>query len=331
MIATVAVSACPLCGGEEREVVYADARDLRFGVPGSWSFVRCRACGVVYQTPRPSNPADGYPTAYPQHQVPVAPHLDCSPPRAGVKNLLRRSLLAAHGYTRLASAPLRWVGQLLKWIAPLRYHAFSTFLHLPNGRRVGRLLDVGCGNGRLLCFARQLGWEVAGIEPDAASARIAREIAGAQVYPTLEEAQFADASFDAITMNHSLEHVVDPRAVLRACRRLLRPGGELVIALPNWNAAGRLLLGARWFALEPARHLVMFDARRLRSFLEEEGFQVEELATTSVRERPQGALARILELAPAMGGELVARATKSSGAPATPSTAAPPRGAAATQ
>jgi SAM-dependent methyltransferase len=289
---TIQVRACPLCGGEEHETVFADVRDLRFGVGGTWTFVTCRACGAIFQTPRPADLAAAYPDAYAQHRTPAPPRFEATPPAAAVKTFLRRAVLAAYGYDVRTSFAGRAVGHVLTLSPALRYAAFHASLIQPRHVRGGRLLDVGCGNGRFVAWARLAGWDACGVERDPVSASIARRIGGGRIHASLAELRAGlregggvEAAFDVITLNHVLEHVPDPAAMLAELHALLRPGGTLHIGVPNWNSRMRRLFGSTWFALEPSRHLVMFTPRRLRRLVEDSGFTVERIATSSLRER----------------------------------------------
>ena len=146
----------------------------------------------------------------------------------------------------------------------------------------GRLLDVGCGNGIFLATMKELGWEVAGVEPDRQAARVAREQFGLNVHVgTLEEAGFADGTFDAITMSHVVEHLADPISALRECWRVLRKGGRLVVTTPNIESLGHRLYGKAWIGLDPPRHLFLFSPPTLRTCIERSGLQVLELRTTA--------------------------------------------------
>ncbi len=98
---------------------------------------------------------------------------------------------------------------------------------------VGRLLEVGCAGGFFLAAARERGWRPTGVEYSEEASRFARDKLGLDVRTgSLEDAGFADGSFDAVYMGDVLEHVPDPLATLSEVRRALRPGGLLLLAGP---------------------------------------------------------------------------------------------------
>jgi SAM-dependent methyltransferase len=284
-IETTPVDACPLCGSRDHRILFRDVPDRRLGVSGAWTFVRCRACAVVFQTPRPIDPAAAYPRDYDQHRTYAVPRIETSPPMATLKTWMRRAILAASGYDAGVSRVSRAAGRVLRLHHELRYAAFHASLIQPPGPPRGRLLDLGCGNGRFVAWARLVGWDTYGVESDPVSAAIARRISGAAIYASLADLPVGDEAFDVITANHVLEHLPDPAATLARVHRLLQPGGTLYICVPNWNSFGRYLFGTGWIGLEPSRHLVMFDRRRLRRLVEQTGFHVESVRTTMTRER----------------------------------------------
>ncbi len=130
----------------------------------------------------------------------------------------------------------------------------------------GRLLDIGAGSGRFLHEMNMLGWKVEGLEVDVRAAEVAREQYGVCVHACgLREMKFASDSFDAITLNHVLEHLPDPVAVLAECARLLKRGGRLVCVTPNADSWGHKRFGKNWRGLEPPRHLHIFNLRNLEA------------------------------------------------------------------
>lgn len=129
----------------------------------------------------------------------------------------------------------------------------------------GRILDVGCASGRFLEACAAADWEIVGIEP---SRVLSEEAAGllrgkGQVLPmTLQEANLAPASFDAVTMWDVLEHVTLPFDFLRHTAGLLRPGGVLLLNVPDLNSVQARVFGRRWPLFLP-EHLNYFTRRSL--------------------------------------------------------------------
>ncbi|MDK2971962.1 MAG: hypothetical protein PWP23_1717 [Candidatus Sumerlaeota bacterium] len=178
----------------------------------------------------------------------------------------------------------------------------------------GRLLDIGCSTGKLMEIARARGWDVQGIELSAALAGAARRRnPGAFVSQGdfLELGELEPATFSAIVALDVIEHVLDPRAFARRARRLLAPGGTLLLQTPNARSLRARLHGAAWNMLIPAYHFHLFAPRALATLLESEGFRVRRLTTASGSGSESGASGRLAAakqavLAPArLGNALV--------------------------
>jgi 2-polyprenyl-3-methyl-5-hydroxy-6-metoxy-1,4-benzoquinol methylase len=232
---------CEICGADMPQPVAARA-DLLFGGPTVYTMCRCGSCGVLYQHPRPTAATIGnlYPpdTSYPSYRkaVQAEPLL---------KRIDRRYGLAKR--CRLVT----------------RHHA------------PGRLLDVGCATGDFISeMRRQPGWEIVGVEPGPSAARYAAATTGVPVVRgVLNDASFADGSFDVVTMWDVLEHVYQPRAVIAEAARLLRPGGLLIVNHPNTESVDRALFGRLWVGYELPRHLYLFPPELLRSLVAEHGLR----------------------------------------------------------
>ena len=142
------------------------------------------------------------------------------------------------------------------------------------GRGAGRVLDVGCGRGFLLDAFRRRGWKVEGTEMSEASSAHAREALRIPVHlGAIETLSLPDGSFDAVTLWHVLEHVATPGTMLDAIHKVLRPGGILLVSVPNFGSPEARATGAGWFHLDVPRHLVHFTPETLDATLRASGFE----------------------------------------------------------
>lgn len=130
----------------------------------------------------------------------------------------------------------------------------------------GRVLDLGCASGGLLALLRPAAGHLAGLELSATAARAAAKIADEIVQGALEDPglPFEPDSFDLVVLADVLEHLADPAAALRRAVGWARPGGAILVSVPNvahWQARLTLALG-RW----PAHESGTFDSSHLRWF-----------------------------------------------------------------
>jgi len=147
----------------------------------------------------------------------------------------------------------------------------------------GRLLDIGCGDGSFLALMRDLGWKVVGLEPDPVAAKGARErFLIPVVEDTLEDARLPHRSFDVITLNHVIEHVYDPVSFLKECRRVIKPGGRVVITTPNFSSLGHTIFKRFWRALDAPRHLYLFEAASLQKCVAQSHLRIEVVKTVPI-------------------------------------------------
>jgi SAM-dependent methyltransferase len=119
------------------------------------------------------------------------------------------------------------------------------------------------------------GWRVVGLDVSSdAVTRIRKELGLTAFTGTLPHPELSPGSFDVITMWHSLEHVHNPREVLRQAYFLLAPGGKLLIAVPNIESLPFRWFGKSWYGLDLPRHLTHFSPRTLKLMLDRVGFTV---------------------------------------------------------
>ncbi len=255
---------CRLCGAAGAPL-YADVEDRLFGIPGRWSLLRCEACALVWLSPRPE--AEDIGRLYAGYHT----HEEAGPPSAFQRAVRHGIPAAVLGYADCAPG----IGaRLLARIGPLREAGARSALGL-TARGRGRLLDVGCGAGLLLSIMRELGWEVSGSEIDPEAAAVARERVGCEVHQGAVEAlSLPGEHYQAVTLSHVIEHVLDPVATLRECARLLTRRGCVAIVTPNAASRGRLAFGRDWRGWEPPRHIHVYESASLVRTVEQAGLRV---------------------------------------------------------
>jgi 2-polyprenyl-3-methyl-5-hydroxy-6-metoxy-1,4-benzoquinol methylase len=266
---------CPVCAGIQRSRLYADLTDRVFGVaPGKWTLYRCAGCRSAWLDPRPNEATIG--RAYENYFTHVAEGSVSTRPKSGLVRLLH-SWLNDYKNVRYGSArsPASYGGRWLVPLVPsLRAKADAQCRHL--GRvpaKGGRLLDVGFGNGAFLKLAGEMGWNAEGIGFDPKAVEVARSQGLNVRCVSVAELLERNEEYDVITVSHVIEHVQEPGVLLKNLYRLLKPGGFLWLETPNLESAGADRFGPDWMALDPPRHLVLFNPRSLRMCLQNAGFQ----------------------------------------------------------
>jgi len=166
---------------------------------------------------------------------------------------------------------------------------------LPEG---GRILDLGCGRGLVLSALADRGFEVHGFERSEAALQGVDPRAKLRVAPRLADAAYPDACFDQVQLWHVLEHLPDPVETLTEIRRILRPEGQLVVAVPNFGSLQARWAGPAWFHLDPPRHLYHFTMPALRTMLARCGFGIRSSHHFSLRQNPFGWVQSALNRSP---------------------------------
>jgi len=261
---------CYLCQSEG-DYLYQGLKDRLYKVSGEWNLKKCRNidCGLVWLDPCPTSEEinklyekDYY--THGSHQV-----------EEQIKDLKYWSNFNLIKYYN------KVYGKILNWgkILPERLEVeLMCIKDIP----VGKLLEIGSGDGSRLSKLQALGWEVQGQEIDVKATKIAQETYQVPVYlGSLDSAHFTDNSFDVIVMNHVIEHVQDPIALVRECNRLLKSGGIFMAITPNVQSHNHQKFGSNWLGLQPPTHLHLFNQKNLNTIATLSGFREIQTRTTA--------------------------------------------------
>ncbi|MDD5111135.1 MAG: class I SAM-dependent methyltransferase [Candidatus Altiarchaeota archaeon] len=147
-------------------------------------------------------------------------------------------------------------------------------------KRSGSLLDVGCGDGILLDYARSRGFSVRGIDLNESKAAYARTHLKLDVTTgNFMEFDF-EKRFDVVVMNHVIEHVEDPVALLSRAREAAAEDGIVVVGTPNVDGWIRTLLGRRWYPYCPGDHVYLYNPKTLARVIGESGLELRKMLLT---------------------------------------------------
>jgi len=154
-----------------------------------------------------------------------------------------------------------------------RFLAMIEQRHQLEGRK---MLDVGCSSGAFIQSAVQNNWQAEGLELGEAAANYTRERFNVDVQQTtIADANYADESFDCITISEVIEHLEWPKQDIESLYRWLKPGGTLFITTPNFNSLYQRLHGAHWWVINcEDEHIIFYDVDDMHAILERIGFEI---------------------------------------------------------
>ena len=253
------VICCPVChsGGKQ---LYKNLQDRLFNTNGNWSFSKCSTCQTVWLNFRPQK------EDIQKYYFDYFTHGDRNEAECGLKTKysIKTKILDLILFKRRIERDLYGKARLIPLKPP------------------GRILDIGCGDGSYMDWMRKNGWDVIGCEPDPKAAHIAKTRLGLNVInAAFEDLKYPPNSFDAITLNHVIEHVYDPKDVIIRCFELLKFNGKLAIITPNISSFGHNVYKSSWFNLDPPRHIVIFSPETLCSVLKECKFTIQMAGTST--------------------------------------------------
>ena len=233
----ITVGNCPVCNSLKFKtkiecVDYTYSKDI-------FNIVSCETCGFLITSPRP--------------------HDD------NIGEYYKSESYISH--TNSSSGLFNWMYQ-----AARHYSIKKKVGFLKNLCPQGTHLDVGCGTGEFLNACKKSGFRTIGIEPSSIARKQAVENFGLKVKKNTDLKQFEKSSFDTISMWHVLEHVAKLNQTVSQLARILRPGGAILVAVPNHKSWDANYYKEHWAAWDVPIHLWHFSERTIENLFCKHGF-----------------------------------------------------------
>lgn len=229
---------CHGCGKVTPHKLFLEGgKDFEYGVPGEFKQIKCEGCGVVAMDPMPA--LNEILTFYPSDY---------------------------HGYGEPAS-------RLTKWLIERNLRQRAKMYKKRIGSKAS-ILDVGAADGaHFSVWNEEPDWQLYGLEFNNEAAAKGRNAGWDIQTSTIETYDSKGKKFDLIIMNHLLEHVQNPRAVLRHAYDLLKPGGWIIGEVPSLKSWDFAIFGKYWGGCHWPRHLHQFTPESLTKTFEGAGFR----------------------------------------------------------
>lgn len=277
------ISNCYICG-KEGEIRYANISDKLFGAPGEWNIFYCNDCDLLWINPMPVEEDIGklYNNYFTHSSNDIANTSSKSSIKEYIKELYIEKKLSYNTKNNRIIKIL--ITLLVDLFIPLSGESLLASMSFVNNTWGSNLLDCGCGDGKFLKRLQDRGWNVYGYEPDKTAVKEARRKGlNNVVVGTIEEANFEDNYFDVVTLNHVIEHLIDPKGTLAQIIMKIKTGGRIIIRVPNINSMLHRYFKQNWRGLECPRHLFLFSERSLSKMLTSNNFlQIDKVGYLSV-------------------------------------------------
>ncbi len=235
---------CNLCGGTDCVLLYT-AKDRSCSIEGNFNYVRCKTCGLVYMNPQviPEDIGELYPKDYAPY------HHDTTKARFGFLSEIWKNIFKT---VKLDKSIGRQLNQQ------------------------SRILDVGCGSGDFLNEIRKKhNCEIYGLDMSDTAVQSAKKFYNIDVFKgNIFEAPWPENYFDIITAWHYLEHVNNPNQNVQKMAQLLKPGGWIVLGVPNIDSLSARLFRDKWYPIECPRHLCLWSPKTMELLLQKNGLHI---------------------------------------------------------
>ena len=255
---------CKICGSNSFKFSF-EISDKNLGISGKFKLNKCNNCGILFLNPQPTNKElEKY---YPKEKY-------YSLKTIKTKKNSQKTRLKIFLYDLYFGSNKNLLLKIL--FSPIKYTVRGTKI-----AKNKRFLDIGSGSGQFVYDMRQLGLDVYGIEPGKFDVKGAKNEKLNILNLDLIKAKYPSNFFDIITINHVLEHVEDPKKVIKEMNRILKKKGFLIIGVPNSRFLAYRIFKKNWYQLDAPRHLFNFSDKNLKELLQKEGFKINKIRYNS--------------------------------------------------
>lgn len=236
------LSNCPVCNSSENKIVL-EGCDF-FLTKEKYTISVCLNCGLRFTNPRPGSEQI-------QKYYESAEYISHN---TNQKGILTRAYKLARRFT------------LRKKLSIIRNYSKGKVI-----------LDIGCGTGDFLNYCQENDFIVYGVEPNEKPRKSACNNFKLDVRENLTDFSSETVKFDCVTLWHVLEHIHDLNTTMLTIKKLLNPGGIIIIALPNMNSWDAYHYGKYWAAYDLPRHLYHFNFSTFDLFARNNGFKINKI------------------------------------------------------
>jgi 2-polyprenyl-3-methyl-5-hydroxy-6-metoxy-1,4-benzoquinol methylase len=249
--------ACEVCGSTRTQFLFTAKDKNRRVDERQFSIMRCNNCGVGWTIPKHSR------TELSRYYTQEYYSLDT--------NVKLEEATRPHNQTRIERIR-RLVGS-------------------------GKLIDIGAGTGMFLKAAKENGFDAYGLEISEEAVAFGRRTWGLNIRQgNLLETPLPSNTYDVATLGHVYEHLHEPHQTANMLHSILKQGGLLVVAVPNFESLQAKLFRAKWFHLDVPRHLFHYTPSGMRRIIEEAGFEVVAVSFLSAEHNWAGILGSVMHL-----------------------------------
>lgn len=248
---------CRICNNELNNKQYT-VREMLFGTRDEFNYFKCNDCGCLQISEIPKDIAKYYPKDY-----------GCHRDLLGAADTLRK-IRYNIGILKNKHIP---ENTLLDKFIPFRFEYMLKAIKSGYINTSSKILDIGCGSGEVLKYMYNLGYtDVTGVEPF-----LENSYKDIKFHRCFIQEFVTDEKFDFILLDHSFEHMPNPKEVLRCIQYLLSPSGICMIRIPTVSSKAWELFGENWIQLDAPRHFFLYSIKSMQLLCENAGLKIDNI------------------------------------------------------